>query len=374
MTKNDTKSLKLNKLPVITWRWLKVNEFNLKDFKLENIPAYNKNSINSHPVDEIEVNIIDNSVEYLEIEKYFNSLDNVGVSQEFTKMADSMYNCGIQIIASKNKKVSEPVFLRYSTDNKNPMIVDQNLIIAEENSTITVIIDYTSDDSTPGFHNGMTKIYAKDGAIVNLIKLQTMNDTSLNLDANIAYIGHGAKVNNVSLELGSDKSVVSYINNLEKDTAESNLDSIYLVDNSRLIDMNYLMNHFGRRTISNINTYGALKDKSKKTFKGTLDFKRGSSLSKGSEEEYAILLDKDVKSDAIPLLLCEEEDVEGLHAASAGRIDENKLFYLMSRGFSEREAKKLIIESYFRPIIDKIPLSQLRKKVENHIENRLLKI
>lgn len=109
-----------------------------------------------------------------------------------------------------------------------------------------------------------------------------------------------------------------------------------------------------------------------KIFKGTLDFKKGASRSKGIEEEYAILLDKTVKADAIPLLLCEEDDVEGQHAASAGQIDSDKLFYLMSRGLDEKEAKKLIVEASFTPIIDKIPMEYLKEEITKEIHRRIV--
>ena len=132
------------------------------------------------------------------------------------------------------------------------------------------------------------------------------------------------------------------------------------------------MIHRGARSISKIDTKGVLLDRAKKVFNGKLDFKRGARHSKGEEEEYVILLDPTVKSDSIPALLCEEDDVEGAHAVSAGQINEDKLFYLMSRGLDERESKKLIVEASFRPIIDKIPIEDLRREVKDEIERRLI--
>ena len=199
-----------------------------------------------------------------------------------------------------------------------------------------------------------------------------MNKDSENFDSNVSYVDYGAKVNYVNVELGSKKSFSNIVTNLDEDTAESNLKSIYLVDGDRYTDLNYIMNHRGRRTNSDMEIRGVLKDKGNKMFKGTLDFKKGASRSKGSEEEYAILLDPRVKSDAIPLLLCEEDDVEGQHAASAGKIDGDKLFYLMSRGLSEKESKKLIVEASFKPILDLIPVEVIRENIENEIHKKLV--
>jgi FeS assembly protein SufD len=370
---NESKSLSLNTLPVITWRWLKVNEFNLQNFRIDEISQFNKEYIKSAPLSGVSIKGKSDKLKYLELEKYFKSKDKIGVSEDFVKLAELHNNIETIIHAEKGVKPTAPVVLSYEGDTENSMIIDHNLIIAEENSEIMVIVDYTSIDSAAVFHNGLTKIFAKDGAVVNLIKVQTLSDFSINLDSNVSFVGYGAKVNYISIELGSDKSLTSYVTNLEKDTAAADLKSIYLTDGARYTDMSYIMNMIGRRTVSNISTYGALKDKAKKIFRGTLDFKKGCTRSKASEEEYVTLLDRTVKSDAIPLLLCSEDDVEGAHAASAGRIDEEKLFYLMSRGFNEKEAKKLIVESSFKPIIDLISNEELRGRIESIIENKLVK-
>ena len=99
-------------------------------------------------------------------------------------------------------------------------------------------------------------------------------------------------------------------------------------------------------------TTGALCDRSKKNFRGTLDFLRGCRKAVGSETDECLLLSPHVHSVSLPLLLCKEDDLEGDHASSAGQIDKDKLYYLMSRGFSEKGAQLIIVESNIRPVID----------------------
>ena len=77
---------------------------------------------------------------------------------------------------------------------------------------------------------------------------------------------------------------------------------------------------------------------------------------------------------AVPILLCTEDDVEGLHAASAGEIDDNILFYIMSRGFSESEAKRLILESKFAETIDLIENEEIRKRVYTTLSKKLSEV
>ena len=130
----------------------------------------------------------------------------------------------------------------------------------------------------------------------------------------------------------------------------------------------------GRATNYDLAIKGALADRAQKTCKVTIDFKRGSSTSKGSEEEYVTLLSDDIKNVAVPILLCTEDDVEGIHAASAGKIDEDILFYIMSRGFSESEAKRLILESKFAETIDLIENEEIRKRVYTTLSKKLSEV
>lgn len=138
-----------------------------------------------------------------------------------------------------------------------------------------------------------------------------------------------------------------------------------------ILNLFYNFDQYGKKTNSNVMIKGALKDRASKIFKASLDFKKGSTGSVGNEEEIVTLLSDEVHSVAVPLLLCTEDDVVGNHASSAGRIDQDMLFYIMSRGISQKEGEKLIIESNILPTIQKIPDAKLRSEVWDLFERKL---
>ena len=135
--------------------------------------------------------------------------------------------------------------------------------------------------------------------------------------------------------------------------------------------MNYIGELRGEKSEINIEVQGALKDTSKKHFKGTIDFKKGSKKAKGNENEFCMLLSDTAKSIALPMLLCSEEDVEGNHSSAAGKASNKELFYIMSRGFDYKEAMKLIVRARFNRIIDKIENEDLKNEVLDEIDARL---
>ena len=147
--------------------------------------------------------------------------------------------------------------------------------------------------------------------------------------------------------------------------------SIYLGIDSQIKDINYIAELKGENTDINIDVQGALKDKARKNFKGTIDFKKGCKKAKGDENEFCMLLSPEAKSIALPMLLCTEDDVEGNHSTASGKVDEKSLFYIMSRGFSENEAIKLIVRARFNKIIERIKDEKIKENILLQIDERL---
>jgi FeS assembly protein SufD len=365
----ETKILKdLNTIPVSTFRWLKVNNISLNEeidvpsvnYEREYCQFKETSGYSLHPIE--NSNTLANEL----------TTDNFeGVSKLQLGETINSNNCGFSLKVKANKTIEELIYIDYELNCKNPKIVDKNLIVLEEKSTVNVLIKYTSTDESIYYHNGFTKIHAKKYSTVNIFIVQNLNYNTNHFNSLFSKVEEGAKINLIPIELGAKKAITNYSSDLVGDNSESTISSIYYGDEDRLIDINFKMTHIGKKTTSNIDIKGVLADNAKKTFRGTLDFKTGSAKSKGSEEEYVMLLSKNVRNNSIPLLLCSEHDVEGQHAASAGKIDEDALFYLMSRGISEINAKKLMIEAYITPIIDKIPTEDLRQQLMNSVKDRL---
>lgn len=363
-----------NALPVTTFRWLKLNHLQLEAPLSDPDATYQKEYIidGTPRVDkDVLLREMKGSVILPEhIEALVTKDTEYGVGPELIRECEDTYNSGILLYIPEDKKIETPIRLEYALDQKNNRVIEYNIIYAAPNSRATIVIDYSTLDNTETTHNGATKIYAREGSEITIVKIQRMNDLSYHFDSNLAHIDGNARVNYIQVELGSKASVTNYKNVLNE-AGEANLMSIYYGDGDRLIDLSYLMQHKGRRSKSSIQTKGALKDYAIKTFRGTIDFQPGASKSEGSEEEYVLLFDKKVKSNAIPLLLCSEDDVKGQHAASAGKVDSEKLFYMMSRGFNKEEAMKMIVEASFQPVIERVPIQELRDLINEEIKQRL---
>ena len=173
-------------------------------------------------------------------------------------------------------------------------------------------------------------------------------------------------------EIGAAHTASELHVTLAGDEARADVWGLYFGDAERKIDLNYIIRQEGQRTDANMQVRGALLNRSVKTFRGTLDFVQGARGSTGKEDEEVTILSPHVRNRSVPLMLSHEGDVDGHHAVSIGKMDEEKLFYLMSRGLDDRAAQQLIVEASFEPVLARIENDELRAEIAHYLERRLL--
>lgn len=180
----------------------------------------------------------------------------------------------------------------------------------------------------------------------------------------------GAKAVFASGLLGGETVIVHSRGYLSGRASEMHEYGFYAATGTQNLDLFYHIDHRGEESVSNIDIKGAMAGTTRKMFRGIIDFKRGCAGAEGSEGDYAIQLAPETKNISLPLLLCTEDNVQGNHASSAGQIDGNTVYYLMSRGFTYEEARRIVVESLIRPLVDKLDKGLQEEALET-VRNKL---
>ncbi len=181
----------------------------------------------------------------------------------------------------------------------------------------------------------------------------------------------GAKFSYTSVLAGGASVAAELTVELAGQDSEADVWAFYLGDAGRRLDLNYIIRQSGRDTRANMQVRGALTGGAEKIFRGTLDFLQGAKGSVGRENEEVLLLSEDVRNRSVPLMLSHEDDVDGHHGVSVGRMDEARLFYLMSRGLDLSEAQRLIVAAAANPVLDRIPGQALGQEIYAYLQGRL---
>lgn len=243
-----------------------------------------------------------------------------------------------QSITVKSGEAPEPFRLDFSEAGDSEVS-----FTAEENSSITVYELHRS--------NSAVKLSFDIGKNASVKLVQLLNPTEKLRHETFANCSKGGKFQIMTIMTGDGDIYSDNRTELEGDSSSINAEVAYLGKNSRTIDYNIAVNHWGKDTHSEINAAGALMDSAKKVFRGTIDFKTGSSDSKGSENETVIMLGDDVVNKTVPLILCSEENVEGSHGATIGELDDDTLFYFESRGIGREEAERIMAYAALKRLI-----------------------
>ena len=344
--------LKINETPVRTSRNFNINNVKLEDIQIpENLKEFKGTTIVQN---NSNIKLSSN------IEKYDITY---GLGDFFTNqvLEKANKNINIEIDGSDEKNINIDNIL--SRDNVK--------ILANENSKATIVIKYKSDKNIEFFHNGIIKIIAKNNSNINVIIVNLLSETSNNFLSIDAELEESSKIKATIIDFGGKNSITNYYSNLIGDLSDNKLESIYLGKDNQLVDINYIAELRGKKSNIDINVQGALKDQAKKHFKGTIDFKKGCKKATGNENEECMLLSNKAKSIALPMLLCSEEDVEGNHSSSAGKVGEKELFYIMSRGFNFKEAMKLMVRAKFNKILENIKDENLKQEILDEINTKL---
>ena len=351
-------SIKLNETPVRTSKSFNINNIKLSNVEIPNrFVKFNNTDI---IVDSSKINIE-------EIKTPINL--KYGLNNDLIEEALNNSNQNYKItVDSKTNKTAQ---FNFEFDKENNVLVENVDITVNDGTNSTIILKLESPKDVQCYHNGIIKLNAKNNANVSLIIINLLNDISTNFLSIENTIEKEANVDYTIVDFGGNNTVTNYYSNIKGDFAKNNLNTIYIGKDKQVIDLNYIAELYGEKTDINIDVQGALKDKAKKNFKGTIDFKKGCKKAKGNENENCMLLSDTAKSIALPMLLCSEEDVEGAHSSSAGKIGNKELFYIMSRGFEIKEAQKLMVRANFNKILAKIKDAQLKEHILRKMDERL---
>ena len=279
-------------------------------------------------------------------EKELSKLNVKGVYKESIKenfnsrinLKHNKYRC-IDIEASKDIEITTELETNY--------LVDQININIKENSNI--LIKYTGN----GYSNSKICINADKSSSANITVLNLLSKDSMSFISFENSIDESSDITINFIDLGGKVKVSNYYSVLEKESSDK-FNNIYIGKDFDIIDMNYQMINKGEKSNSNIEIAGALFDQSNKSFKGIIDFLEGSKNAIGYENENCLLFSDTTISKSLPMLLCHEEDVQGTHSVSTGKVDEDKLFYMTSKGIDEEESKRLIMLGNFNKVLERV--------------------
>jgi Fe-S cluster assembly protein SufD len=297
---------------------------------------------------------------------YQDQVFQSGLGGEFTDLMEELAPETTVYTIEEGKKLTEPVVLSWDFQ-KGGSAAAQQIIHAKKGSESTFLMSLSSEREADGEAAFLTKVILEEDAIVHLMKVSLIGKNMVLYDDSAAVIGDNALFDFTQLELGGGRTYAGCCADEYGTGADFHVNTGYMADENHLMDINYIAVQRGERTNSRIYVKGSLKDKARKIFRGTIDFRNGAKGSVGDEQEDVLLLDPGVVNKTVPVILNEEEDVDGRHGATIGNLSEDILYYLGTRGIGKDAAEMLMTRGRLLSIAHLIPDEDTVSKISSFI-------
>ena len=276
---------------------------------------------------------------------------------KFVALHGAVWSGGSFVYVPKGVKVDIPLQSYFRLNSPESGQFEHTLIIVEEGASLHFIEGCSAPKyNKVNLHAGCVELYVKDNAYLRYSTIENWSKNMLNLNTKKAIVGKNAQIDWVSGSFGSKISMLYPMSILNGEGAKTEYTGISFAGKGQNLDTGFKVIHNSPNTSSLINSKSISKNGGAATYRALVRINENSKNSKCSVSCESLMLDDISRSDTIPVNDIRTDDVEFSHEAKIGKISDQSIFYLMSRGLSEEDAKAMIVRGFADPISKELPI------------------
>ncbi len=286
------------------------------------------------------------------IEKYFSTIVPPDYDK-FTALHYAFFNAGVVIFIPRGVALEEPVWVKYEFDDPAQMALVHTLILLDDGAEARVVEDFSS--TVGGLASGVVEQSLGANAQLRYVNLQRFSPETWSFSTQAARLAQDSHLRTLNVAVGGRLARNTVHVKLDGRGSQADLLGVVDVNGRQHVDFQTLQDHSGDDTRSDLIIHDALRDRSSANFTGLIRINKTAHQTASSQEQKNILLSDHAKADSDPKLEILNNDViRCTHGAAVGPVDQEMLFYLQSRGLDQMTAEQLIVEGFFRSVLDKI--------------------
>jgi Fe-S cluster assembly protein SufD len=275
---------------------------------------------------------------------------------------------------------AEDVTIRAEMNSRS--LFSQTLVVAEESASVTILERIENGQPAAGgdgaaavegdrYFSNLVEVVAGENAYVQYGSLQTLDEDVYNFSLKRGETDTYATVDWIEGNVGSRLTRSDIETELEGDASESKIVGAFFGHEDQHFDLNARVWHHGEHTTADLVTRGVLDDEARSVYEGVQDVGRGAWDTNSYQRENTLMLSDESEADASPKLIINNHDTEASHSATVGQVDQRDLFYMTSRGLGPRQARNMLVEGFFVPVLEEVEVEELREDMEAEITARL---
>jgi Fe-S cluster assembly protein SufD len=313
--------------------------------------------------------------EYPDLVRAYFMTDCVPVANDkYAALHAAFWSGGVFLYIPKGVEIENPILAQVWLDQAGAATFTHTLIIADEQSSVRFVqeLDSVHSDGTEAtFLQSVVEVYTKSAAHVEFSNLQDLGPNVWHITQKNAVNAKDGSTTWVLADLGS-KAMLSQIGvDLKGDGTAGELVGVFFTDHDQRYSLKTLSHHNALNTNAETLVKGVLTDSSRVEFDGMIRIEPKAQYTASFLSDHTLLLSDECRAESIPGLEIGANEVSASHGATTGKIDEEQLFYLMVRGIPKEEAERIIVQGFFEPVLQRIPLENLRIRLRRSIIQRM---
>jgi Fe-S cluster assembly protein SufD len=292
---------------------------------------------------------------------------------KFASLAAAFSQNGVVLYVPKGVNVEEPLHSVLWGPGTDLAHISHILVLVDEGASVTYVHESSSPDDLQlnSMHAGLVEIQVMQGASLRFVELQSWGKNVWNFSHERVSVGRDGKLDWIFGAVGSHLTKNFSELDLVGQGANGRMSGFYFTDGSQHLDHDTQQNHLAPNTTSDLLFKGALKGKSRSVWQGMIYVAPGAQKTDGYQANRNLVLSDHARADSIPGLEILADDVRCTHGATVGKLEQEPLFYLKSRGIPQKDAERLVVEGFFDPIMQRIPFEGVRERFMQAILDKM---
>jgi Fe-S cluster assembly protein SufD len=288
-----------------------------------------------------------------------------------TALNTAFIQSGVFVYVPKNVKLEKPLQITFIGGTANSAAFPRVLVIAEENSSATLIENFVAGSEDRYFTNAIAEIVLRDGAHLEHYRLQRESKKAFHVSTTSAELGRASRYDMTSINLGAQLSRHDISVVMDHEGAETWVDGLYMVDSDQHTDTHSVIDHKQPHCNSHQLYKGILDGNARAVFNGKIFVREGAQKTDAMQTNKNLLLSDKARVDTKPQLEIYADDVKCAHGAAVGQIDPEELFYLETRGIGPELSRSLLTYGFAEEVIAKIKLESIRTELDQTVLKQL---
>ncbi len=299
----------------------------------------------------------------------FAQIQDDDVFLKLTSMARALYGKGSAVVVPEGYDAPTPI--RMLSHQAGAVGFTRNLVVLQPHSRLLVVDDQNSPDGVDAFHSGVTDLFVGEGAELVYVQFQRWGHGMRAFQHQRAVLSKDASLTTITVALGGKQHKAQVESALSAPGASSNMLGLVFGNQKQQFDIRTVLRHISADTQSDLLFKSALEDEAYSVYSGLIRIDFGAQRTNAYQKNENLLLSSKAHAEALPDLEILADDVKCSHGATISPVDDEMLFYLASRGMDKRSAERLIVEGFFRPVIDRIISEEMQDIVTNELNTKI---